>query len=116
MRSEAYRVSLLHLLSLTEISYSFQNFFHLPHIHNKYVRTKSVAEVNLDYDCREAIEADLPHATLNIFDEAKFVVLDLIKYDLYVKFVDSDIYRNFKGIALLNLIKTKEKRERKKMR
>lgn len=66
------------------------------------MRTKSVAEVNLDYECREAIEAELEHASGSIFDEAKFVVLDLIKYDLYVKFLESDVYRNFKGIAFKN--------------
>lgn len=61
------------------------------------MRVRSVAEVNLDFECREAIEMELQNPTASIFDEAKFVVLDLIKYDLYLKFIDSDIYRNFKG-------------------
>jgi len=67
-------------------------------IFSKYVRLRSVAQVNLDYECRENIEADLSHPTSTLFDEAKFAVLDLIKYDLYLKFIDSDIYRNFKGL------------------
>jgi len=71
-------------------------------IHTKYVRVRSVAEVNLDFDCREAIEAELVNASPSIFDEAKFVVLELIKYDLYLKFIDSDIYRNYKGLPTSN--------------
>jgi len=67
-------------------------------IHNKYVRLRSVAEVNLDYEVRETIEMKLDNPCATIFDEAKFAVLDLIKYDLYQKFLDSDIYRNFKGL------------------
>jgi len=67
-------------------------------IYAKYVRVKSVAEVNLDFDCRENIETVLGNPSTSIFDEAKFVIMDLIKYDLYLKFIDSDIYRNFKGL------------------
>jgi hypothetical protein len=44
-----------------------------------------------------AIEEELENPTSLTFDEAKFAVLDLIKYDLYLKFIGSDIYRNFKG-------------------
>ena len=67
------------------------------YIYAKYVRVRSVAEVNVDYECRETIETELHTPTPSLFDEAKFIVLDLIKYDLYLKFIDSDIYRNFKG-------------------
>lgn len=62
-----------------------------------------MAEVNLDFECREIIEENLENPTSSIFDEAKLVVLDLIKYDLYLKFIDSDIYRNFKGNFSLGL-------------
>jgi len=67
-------------------------------IYAKFVRPRSVAEVNLDYDCREAIEEELANPSTTIFDDAKYVIHDLIKYDLYLKFTDSDIYRNFKGL------------------
>jgi Regulator of G protein signaling domain len=59
-----------------------------------------VAQVNLDFECRDAIEAELENATAALFDEAEYFVLDLIKYDLYLKFIESDIYRNFKGIIV----------------
>jgi len=67
-------------------------------IYAKYVQPRAVAQVNLDYDCRSAIEAELEHPSSHTFDEAKIVVADLIKYDLYLKFVDSAIYRDFKGL------------------
>jgi len=67
-------------------------------VYQKYVRNKAVAQVNLDYECRLAIEAELDHPTPALFDEAKLMVTDLIRYDLYLKFVNSDMYRGFKGL------------------
>jgi len=67
-------------------------------IYSKFVRPKSATQVNLDYDCLSAIESALENPTIAIFDEARYAVGDLIRYDLYLKFLDSDLYKEFKGL------------------
>lgn len=60
------------------------------------MKTRSVAEISLELECRSTIEDELEHATPSLFDEAQFLVLGVIKYDLYSQFLESDIYRHYK--------------------
>lgn len=77
-------------------------------IYGKFIQARAAAQVNLDYECQRAIEAELDHPTPTTFEEAKYVVLDLMRFDLYLKFLGSNLYRNFKGLPCLNLSSPKK--------
>jgi len=66
-------------------------------IFGRYVQSGAIAEVNLDHECRTAISEQIETPSAGLFDEARQSVADMIKYDLYLKFVDSNIYRDYKG-------------------
>lgn len=79
-------------------------------IYAKYIQPGAVAQVNLDYECLVEIETEIEHPTSHIFNDAKFMVTDLIRFDLYQKFLNSDIYRQFKGLPTPRRLRFPRKR------
>lgn len=72
-------------------------------VFEKYIKDGAYNQINLDYETRQNITQALyeEHFTKKMFDAAQFMILDLIKYDLLVKFLDSNSYREYKGLPVL---------------
>jgi len=72
-------------------------------IFGKFVKDGAYNQINIDYETRKNITNAVHNRCFNrdMFDAAQFLVMDLIKYDLLVKFLDSDSYREYKGLPLL---------------
>jgi hypothetical protein len=68
-------------------------------IYLKYIKDNSYSQINLDADTKKEITGAVTNKVSQImFDSARIMVLELIKYDLLVKFLDSDEYRAWKGL------------------
>jgi len=72
-------------------------------IFEKFVKDGAYNQINLDHETRQNIALAIRNKSYNraMFDAAHFLIVDLIKYDLLVKFLDSDIYREYKGLPPL---------------
>jgi len=72
-------------------------------IFEKFIKDGALNQINLDHETRQ----NIAHAVRSrryhkeMFDAALFMIVDLIKYDLLVKFLDSDTYREHKGLPPL---------------
>jgi len=75
-----------------------------------FIREKSVSQVNIDFDTREGVEKKLANPTKDMFDSAQQTVYDSMRYDSLTKFVDSDIYREWKGLPKAKLAVPKKAR------
>jgi len=72
-------------------------------IFEKFVKEGAYSQINLDYETRQNITMDVHNKRYHkeMFDAAQYLIMDLIKYDLFVKFLDSDNFREYKGLPLL---------------
>jgi len=68
-------------------------------IFQKYIKEQAYSQVNLDHITRRDITIAINNnsPTKNMFVDAQMLVMELIRYDLLVKFAESDIYRDFRA-------------------
>lgn len=68
-------------------------------IFEKFVKDGAYNQINLDHETRQDITRSVHNRYYHkdMFKGAQYLVMDLIKYDLLVKFAESDIYREYKG-------------------
>jgi len=71
-------------------------------IYLKFIKENSYNQINLDFETKRDINTlinnSAPHR--DMFVPAQCMIMELIKYDLLVKFMDSDNYRVFKGLPV----------------
>lgn len=72
-------------------------------IYLKFIKEGSYSQINLDYETRrditQAIQLNMHHK--DMFVPAQCMIMELIKYDLLVKFMDSNDYRGYKGLPVV---------------
>ncbi|KAJ5079403.1 regulator of g protein signaling [Anaeramoeba ignava] len=59
-------------------------------IYNKFVKENSESEINIEYGIRNQIKNQLPNADSTIFDQAKQIVIRLIKTNSLSRFLESE--------------------------
>jgi len=72
-------------------------------IYLKFITEGSYIQINLDYETRKDITHAIQNKTYHrdMFVPAQRMIMELIKYDLLVKFMDSNDYRGYKGLPML---------------
>jgi len=72
-------------------------------IYCKFIKEGSYSQINLDYETRKDITLAIHNKTYHkdMFVPAQCMIMELIKYDLLVKFTDSNDYRGYKGLPVL---------------
>jgi len=71
-------------------------------IYLKFIKENSYNQINLDFETKRDINLLINNGTPHkgMFVPAQCMIMELIKYDLLVKFMDSDNYRIFKGLPV----------------
>lgn len=67
-------------------------------IYNKFIKEKSECQINLDFESKKEIADRIANPSGDMYNQAFYIVCDNIKYDLVGKFLDSDTYREWKGL------------------
>jgi len=71
----------------------------------KFVKEGAYSQINLDYETRRDITLAIHNKQYHkdMFIPAQCMIMELIKYDLLAKFMDSNDYRGYKGLPALHL-------------
>ncbi|VBB34726.1 unnamed protein product, partial [Acanthocheilonema viteae] len=62
-------------------------------IYDDFISILSAKEVSLDSHVREAINNDMIHPTVHMFDEAQYQIYTLMQRDSYPRFIASTMYK-----------------------
>jgi len=69
-------------------------------IFQRYVREKAQCQINLDFETREVLEEKIKtQISRDMFLHAQHIIFEAMKYDSLTKFMDSDSYREWRGLG-----------------